>query len=114
MAQTTCAKVRWSKSSRHAWQGFHIKIYDQYVSIASLVGSNKEYIDKEIPHISSLMCSTATEVIQESEVIVVSSRSEEFPEALQNGVREHQIVVDLVRIIEDPTMLKGGYYGICW
>jgi GDP-mannose 6-dehydrogenase len=95
-------------------KGFTVRVYDPDVSLGKLLGSNKEYIDKEIPHISSLLCSAAYEVIQESDVIVVSSRSTEFREALQNEVREHQIVVDLVRIVEDRAALKGGYYGICW
>ena len=34
-------------------KGFDIKIYDRHVSIAKLMGANKEYIQREIPHIST-------------------------------------------------------------
>jgi len=54
-------------------KGFVVSIYDKYVSIAKLVGSNKEYIEKEIPHISSLMCSSPQELIISSDVIVISN-----------------------------------------
>ncbi len=43
-----------------------------------LFGSNREYIEQEIPHISSLMRSTLTEVLDASEVIVIGKKDEEF------------------------------------
>ena len=95
-------------------KGFGVTIYDQYVSIAKLIGSNKEYIEKEIPHVSSLMCSSARQLIEQSDVIVVSTSSDEFREALTNGVRKDQVVIDLVRIVAEPAALKGTYHGICW
>lgn len=95
-------------------KGFRVGIYDEYVSIARLVGANKEYIQKEIPHVSSLMRSSAEELVRDSDVIVVSNASEEFRGVLAQGTRPDQVVVDLVRIIEDRAALKSEYYGICW
>jgi len=95
-------------------KGFNIKIYDKYVSIARLIGANKEYIEKEIPHISSLMCSSAEDLIRDSNVIIVGNREAGFKEALIAAVREDQVVIDLVKIVQDATEIKGEYYGICW
>lgn len=95
-------------------KGYKVSIYDKYVSIAKLVGSNKEYIEKEIPHISSLMCSSPKELIRKSDVVVVGNYSDEFEEALKSEIKEKQIVIDLVRIIKEPSILQGSYYGICW
>jgi GDP-mannose 6-dehydrogenase len=95
-------------------KGFRVGIYDEYVSIARLVGANKEYIQKEIPHISSLMRSSAEELVRDSDVVVVSNASEEFREVLAQATRPNQVVVDLVRIIDDREALKSEYYGICW
>lgn len=94
-------------------KGFHIGIYDEFVSIARLVGANKEYIEKEIPHISSLMRSSAEELMRESDVIVVSNASDKFREILAQMARPNQVVVDLVRIAESNEV-KSRYYGICW
>lgn len=95
-------------------KGFHIGIYDEYVSIARLVGANKEYIQKEIPHVSALMRSSAEELVRDSDVVVVSTASEKFRDAIQVSGRRDQVVVDLVRIIEKTEAMNGNYYGICW
>jgi GDP-mannose 6-dehydrogenase len=94
-------------------KGFTIKIYDRYVSIARLVGSNKQYIDKEIPHISSLMCDAPETLIDSSDVIVIGNHSDDFKDALTRQLQERHVVVDLVRIA--PTVsFKGQYHGISW
>lgn len=95
-------------------KGFTIRIYDNFVSIAKLMGTNKEYIEKEIPHISSLMCSSPKDLINNSDVIIVGNYDNEYREALIREIKESQTVVDLVRIVDDSTKIKGEYYGICW
>jgi len=94
-------------------KGFQIKIYDRHVSLAKLMGANKEYIEREIPHISRLMCASAAELMQSSDVIVVANRDEEFKSALAQ-VRPNQAIVDLVRIADSKPANAESYYGICW
>src|SRR5215212_6899589 len=94
-------------------KGVSLRIYDKNVSLAKLVGANKEYIEKQIPHLSSLLCNTIDEVIAQSEVIVVGNQGPEFAEAVKR-CREDQIVIDLVRLpVYGPT-LAADYRGICW
>jgi GDP-mannose 6-dehydrogenase len=83
------------------------------VSLAKLVGSNKEYIEKQIPHLSSLLCTSIDEVIEKSEVIVVGNQSPEFVDALMRA-RPDQIIVDLVRLPIVGSLLQADYRGICW
>lgn len=78
------------------------------------MGANKEYIEKEIPHISSLMCTSAKELILSSDVIIVANHVNEFKEILITDVRENQVVIDLVRIVNESDKIIGEYYGICW
>jgi len=94
-------------------KGCELCIYDKNVSLAKLVGSNKEYIEKQIPHLSSLLCNTIDEVIDGSEVIVVGNRSPEFVDALTR-TRADQIVIDLVRLPIYGSLLQADYRGICW
>jgi GDP-mannose 6-dehydrogenase len=94
-------------------KGRTLRIYDKNVSLARLVGANKEYIDRQIPHLSSLLCDTIDEVIDQSEVIVVGNQSPEFAQAL-NRTRPDQIVIDLVRLPISGDLLQAEYRGICW
>jgi len=94
-------------------KGYHLKIYDKNVSIARLVGANKEYINTQIPHLSSLLCETIDEVLDGSEVIVVGNGAPEFGDALRRTRPEH-LIVDLVRVKVDRSEIPGQYQGICW
>ena len=94
-------------------KGFKIMIYDKNVSIAKLFGANKEYIEKEIPHISSLMTDEIGTLISHSEVLVIGNKSEEFEAVLKNN-SESKIIFDLVRITDDLSKTTDGYQGICW
>ena len=94
-------------------KGYSLSIYDRNVSIAKLVGANKEYINKQIPHLSSLLSDSLDEVLAQSEVIVVGNGSPEFAEALKK-TRPDQIVIDLFRLKVDPKDIPARYTGICW
>jgi len=94
-------------------KGYEISIYDRNVSIAKIFGANKQYIEKEIPHISSLMCSSMEKVLSRSEVLVIGNNSEEFKK-IPKLMREGQIMIDLARIIDGKSGTKKEYEGICW
>ena len=94
-------------------KGYSLCIYDRNVSIARLVGANKEYINKQIPHLSSLLSDSIDEVIEKSEVIVVGNGSPEFAEALKR-TRPDQVVIDLFRLKVNRDDVPAEYTGICW
>jgi GDP-mannose 6-dehydrogenase len=94
-------------------KGFQLCIYDKNVSLARLVGANKEYINTQIPHLSSLLTESIDDVLDTSEVIVVGNAAPEFGEALTR-TRPEQIILDLVRVKTPRDQIKGDYRGICW
>jgi GDP-mannose 6-dehydrogenase len=94
-------------------KGLSLKIYDKNVSLARLVGANKQYIEQQIAHLSSLMVGSIDELIEQSEVIVVGNQSPEFVDALTR-VHDDQIVIDLVRLPLTPAQTPHGYRGLCW
>jgi len=94
-------------------KGYQVKVFDRHVSLARLYGANKAYIEKEIPHIATLMCATLEEVLAESEVIVIGNRDEAFARVPETALTD-QIVIDLVRIADQSTSADGRYQGICW
>jgi GDP-mannose 6-dehydrogenase len=93
-------------------KGLQLALYDRDVSLARLVGANKEYIERGIPHVAQLMRASVEEVLEASEVIVVGNKAEEF-RAIENELRDGQTVIDLVRLFEGRTS-DGSYQGICW
>ena len=52
-------------------KGYDLKIYDKDVSLAKLMGANKEYIEREIPHISSLLVPNLDD-LDDRELIVLN------------------------------------------
>lgn len=94
-------------------KGYQIQIYDRNVSLARLHGANRAYIEREIPHIATLMCDSIDEVLCRSEVIVIGNSSCEFTEVLKQ-LRADQKVIDLVGVLRCPDQADGRYEGICW
>jgi len=94
-------------------KGYQLCIYDRNVSLARIVGANKEYIERQIPHLSSLLCETLDEVIERSEVIVVGNAAAEFADAVRR-CRPDQLVIDLVRLPVARDKIQARYEGICW
>jgi GDP-mannose 6-dehydrogenase len=94
-------------------KGCQVKIYDSEVSLAKIFGANKAFIEQEIPHISTLVCSSIDEVLSASDVIVVSKQQPEIKESLAPFLGK-KIVFDLVRIISNESTAPENYDGICW
>src|SRR4051812_24430083 len=94
-------------------KGVELCIYDRNVSLARLVGANKEYIEHQIPHLSQHLCDTIDEVLAKSDVIVIGNGAPEFSEAVARCRPDHTII-DLVRIPIDFGDLQAQYDGICW
>ncbi|PYT03672.1 MAG: GDP-mannose dehydrogenase [Acidobacteria bacterium] len=93
-------------------KGMQLAIYDRDVSLARLFGANKEYIEREIPHVSRLMRASVGEVLEHAEVVIVGNKAEEFREAGAR-LRAEQTLIDLVRLFDAPPS-SGKYEGICW
>jgi len=94
-------------------KGYHLTVYDRYVSLANLHGANRAYIEQEIPHIASLMAETIDAVLEGSDVIVVGNKSPEF-EGIMTRLRNDQVMIDLVRILDGYSPANGSYQGISW
>ena len=92
-------------------KGLELVIYDRDVSLARLFGSNREYIEHEIPHIAKLMRGSIDEVLNASDTIVIGNKSEEFRQ-IESRLRPDHTVIDLVRLFDRPS--DNGYQGICW
>jgi len=86
-------------------KGYDIQIYEPYINISE--------IEEMLPHIAPLVESSFEELVEKSEVLVVTKNEEIFKRipALMN---EDQILVDLAGVVNQQDVKKGKYIGICW
>jgi GDP-mannose 6-dehydrogenase len=94
-------------------KGFQVSIYDPEVSLAGLIGANRNYVAQTLPHINSLLCESCDRVIEEAELVVVGRGDGAIREALKTHLRRDQVVLDLVHCPE-LRALAGRYHGLCW
>jgi GDP-mannose 6-dehydrogenase len=93
-------------------KGMTVAIHDDHVSSARLVGANKEYIEKEIPHIWTMMRSTIPDVLSHADVVVIGNGSPAY-RGVQPLLKDGQAVIDLVRAFGNRQS-DTKYQGICW
>ena len=70
-------------------KGYTLRIYDRNITIGRLIGANRAYIEEQIPHLARLMCDSADEVVDASELLVLGNASPDFTDALTR-TREDQ------------------------
>ena len=93
-------------------KGYQLKVYDPIVRLSSIVGANRRYIKKEIPHIASLMTSSLAGLLRDADVVVLGQDSAQWQQHLHR-VRRDQVVLDLVHT-RARKRIKGVYRGLCW
>ncbi|HET60242.1 MAG TPA: UDP-glucose/GDP-mannose dehydrogenase family protein [Chloroflexi bacterium] len=94
-------------------RGYQVRIYDEKIQLARLVGANKAFLEKGIPHITTLMCATMEELIDQSEVLVVANSAAEFRQ-IGEKMKPGQFLIDLVGIAKAAGSQIENYEGICW
>jgi GDP-mannose 6-dehydrogenase len=94
-------------------KGFDIKIFDRSVSLAKLVGGNKDYIMQRIPFISRFLADDISEVISQSDVIVIVNKENGFRGAL-GKIAKDKAVLDLVNLDFRGRKTLGNYHGVSW
>jgi GDP-mannose 6-dehydrogenase len=93
-------------------KGYELRIFDRNVSLARLVGANRDFIFNRLPHISRLMVGGIDEVLDHAQTIVIGNSDPDF-QRVPTLLRDGQCVVDFVRIANRRSD-NGEYDGICW
>jgi GDP-mannose 6-dehydrogenase len=94
-------------------KGLDLKVYDPEVHLSRLLGANKSFIERHLPHIGQLLREDIQEVIRESDVLVVGLATPQIIQALEILAEERHVVIDLARI-PDRSALKARYAALCW
>ncbi|MGN6180600.1 MAG: nucleotide sugar dehydrogenase [Mucilaginibacter sp.] len=93
-------------------KGYEIQIFDYNINLSRLTGTNKQYIDAHIPHLSVLMVDNINNLVSNNEVIVVNNNEKEYNEVLSVS-QTNSVIIDLVRLGADVRK-REGYIGINW
>nr|WP_294522945.1 nucleotide sugar dehydrogenase [uncultured Rhodopila sp.] len=94
-------------------RGFDLRIYDRQVQLARLMGSNRAYIEREIPHIDRLLVGDAAVALEGSRLVVVGHIAPEDQPALLAALSS-QTVFDLAGIPALESKPGITYQGLCW
>ena len=94
-------------------KGLSLLIYDAEVHLSNLLGANRRFIERHIPHIGSLIRRDLAEVVENSDLLVVGSSDPDISASLVELARPDQIVVDLVNL-PSKKALRSAYEGLCW
>jgi GDP-mannose 6-dehydrogenase len=92
-------------------KGCQVTIHDRDVARANIIGSNRDYVEREIPHLWSLMRESPHEVIAASDTVVIGNTSQEYQQL--GSALDGSLVVDLARAIKGRVS-DSRYQGICW
>jgi len=94
-------------------RGYQVYVHDEHVQVDKLMGTNKEFLENELPHIASLMRSSLDEVLKAAEVVVIANGSDQY-RRIVNRLTPNQEMIDLVGIYEPGSHVGEKYEGICW
>ena len=75
----------------------NIYFYDPDININTMLGSNLEYLNNQIPNVSHMICNEIEDLIQKSSLIVITQIRVEFAKIHAKTTKE-QIIVDLVKL----------------
>ena len=94
-------------------KGFELAIFDRFVKLSRLLGKNKDFIDREIPHLDRLLRESPESALEGAAVIVIGHADADARKciaALAKGRR----IVDLSGYAELRDIPDVQYEGICW
>jgi GDP-mannose 6-dehydrogenase len=94
-------------------KGMSLAVYDPEVHLSRLLGANKRFIEQHLPHIGKLIHADVREVVERSDVLIVSLADPAVFNVLRSIVGPEHLVLDLVRMPETngwPCKVDG----LCW
>lgn len=94
-------------------KGKSVLIYDENIKLSKIVGSNKEYIEREIKHISEILVEDPEQFLDSVDLVVVANRDNSYRELLNSYTKRELLIVDLVNIFPEKKSSKN-YKGIGW
>jgi GDP-mannose 6-dehydrogenase len=93
-------------------KGLEVRIFDPIIQPDRLFGSNRQYVEKHLPHLQRMLCSTPEEALDGAGVAVVATSDTDVLRALLAG--PPAVVLDLHGSVGPELEALPGYSGIAW
>jgi GDP-mannose 6-dehydrogenase len=77
-------------------EGCQIRIWDPAVSLGQLIGSNRQFIQDQIPHIGSLLRNDLKEVADHADVLVLAAKK--ISAEAENAITDRHIIINLASL----------------
>lgn len=94
-------------------KGMQLSIYDPEVHLAQLLGANRSFIEKHLPHIGQMLKASLSEVVDGAEVLVMGLSGADVAQQVADLARPEQWVLDLVNL-PNAADFRAKVEGICW
>ena len=94
-------------------RGYDLRIFDRSVEVARLTGSNRAFIEREIPHLERLLCPEPAAALDGAGLAILGHVGASDRPALLQALDGHT-VLDLAGIAEVRDHPGIKYQGLCW
>ncbi|MEX2399806.1 MAG: nucleotide sugar dehydrogenase [Rhodothermales bacterium] len=94
--------------------GVDVRVYDPDVDPDRMLGSNRDYLERQLPQIDRILSDSLDDVLAGPEAIVVTQNRDEFLQAIRASTSD-AVVIDLVRLTPARVPEQVEHYnGISW
>jgi GDP-mannose 6-dehydrogenase len=94
-------------------KGCEIRIFDPNVQLARLIGANRDYLMRVLPHITELLVPEVVDAVDWAEVVVVTARDPTYAGAIRN-LRVDQTVLDFAGLSGEGMNADSRIQGFLW
>ncbi len=89
-----------------------LRFYDTNVDVDRLTGANASFVNRQLPSLADHLITDLTAAVEDADVIVIGNADRAFA-SIGALVADHQHVVDLVGVIDDPGSI-ANHRGLGW
>ncbi len=93
-------------------KGYEVRIYDQVVNPARLVGNNRRYVESKLPHLRRLLVHEPLDALVGADAAIVSTSASPVVDALLTSPPPH--LIDLSGRLGRGVEALPGYEGVGW
>jgi len=94
-------------------KGYELSIVDHFVETSRLLGRNKAFIEKEMPHFESLLTTDAKAALDGAKFVIVGHASKDDIATIASS-HAGKTILDLQGVAALENIDGADYEGVCW